>query len=430
MPPSDPAPRLALDQLSLIALRLGLIGLVGYGLLRVWGDLQFILLPFAIAVLLSALLSPVAQRLHSTLRLPRWIAAIVTVLLTICFVAGILTWVTPDIVRQTEDLATQVEDGIKQLPDLLHDLGLKDSDVQRFTTSLTDKLQDSIGTIGGQLSSGVLSAAQGVASVAASIFLALMMLIYLLMDGDGFWRGFLRFIPADRREAWHKGGHRSWTAVTHFVRSQVLVAAIDGIGIGVGLWILGIPLALPLGVLTFIVAFLPYIGAILAGMTAALVALSTNGVEGMIGAIVVTVIVQQIEGNVLYPLLIGRSVRLHPLTVLLAVGAGSALLGIVGAFLATPLVAAVAAGAGWLEEDEDVGSPAPEDLPGAEELAADDGAPPGGDSGADGDEPPGDASDATGGVRPDDGPDADGEQPPDDGSAADDGDGDSSRSTP
>ena len=141
---------------------------------------------------------------------------------------------------------------------------------------------------------------------------------------------------------------------THFVRSQVLVAFIDGVGIGVGLWILGVPLALPLGVLTFVLAFLPYIGAVLGGIAAALVALATEGVDAMLGAIVLTLIVQQIEGNVLYPLLIGRSVSLHPLTVVLGVGAGAALLGLAGSFLATPVIAAVGAAAGWIDpEDSD-----------------------------------------------------------------------------
>jgi predicted PurR-regulated permease PerM len=362
--PNGPAPaqRVSLEGLSLVALRVGIIGLVGYGLLLVWGKLSFILLPFFVAVLLAALLTPVAVVLHDRLRIPRVPSAILTVVATIALVAGILTLVTPDIVKQAEDIVSQVEAGVEQLPDLLHDIGLKDSDVQSFTKEASGKLQDSLGSIGGKLSTGVITAAQGVANVAASIFLALVMLIYLLVDGTGFWRGFLRFSPADRRVAWHEGGARAWTALTHYIRSQVLVALIDGIGIGLGLWILGIPLALPIGVLTFVLAFIPYVGAIVAGLVAMLVALSTDGLGGLLGALVVTILVQQIEGNILYPLLIGRSVKLHPLTVLLGVGAGSALLGISGAFLATPVIAAVSAGAGWLEDDEALDGPEPEEI--------------------------------------------------------------------
>jgi putative heme transporter len=357
-----PAQRISLERLSVSALQLIIVGVAGYGALLVWGKLQFILLPFFVAVLLAALLTPVAAFLHNVLRFPRFLSAITTVVFLIVVIAGLLTLVAPDIVTQAEDISKQVEKGIKELPNVLHDLGLKDEDIQKYSRDITDKLQDSLGAIGGQLGSGVISAAQGVVNVAASIFLAIVMLIYLLIDGTGFWRGFLRFAPADRRVGWHDGGKRAWTAITMYVRSQVIVAIIDGVGVAVGLTIIGVPLAVPLGVFTFIVAFIPYVGAIVAGLAAMLVALSTKGLEGMIGALVVALVVQQVEGNILQPILIGRSVRLHPMTVLLGVGAGSALLGLAGAFLATPVIAGVAAAAGWLEEDEQLDGPEPEEI--------------------------------------------------------------------
>lgn len=357
-----PRQRVSLERLSTNALRLGIVGVVGYGLLLVWGKLQFILLPFFVAVLLTALLTPVASFLHAKLRFPRFLSAITTVILLVVLMVGLLVVVAPDIVSQAEDIGAQVESGITELPNALRDLGLKDADIQKYTRDLTQKLQDSVGQIGGQLGTGVISAAQGVANVGASVFLAVVMLIYLLIDGAGFWRGFLRFAPADSRISWHDGGHRAWTAVTMYVRSQVIVAIIDGVGIAIGLTIIGVPLAVPLGVLTFVLAFIPYVGAIVAGLAAILVALSTVGVSGAIGALVVAFVVQQIEGNVLQPVLIGRSVRLHPMTVLLGVGAGAALLGVVGAFLATPVIAGVAAASGWLEEDEELDGPVPESI--------------------------------------------------------------------
>lgn len=366
-PGPRPAQRVSLDRLSVVALRVGIIGLVGYGALLVWGKLQFILLPFFVAVLLAALLMPVAAFLHAKLRFPRFLSAITTVLLLVGGVGGLIALVAPDIVAQIEDISRQVERGIRELPNVLHDLGVKDADIQKYTEDATKKLQDSLGAIGGQLGSGVITAAQGVVNVAASVFLAVMMLIYLLIDGTGFWRGFLRFAPAERRVAWHDGGRRAWTAITQYVRSQVLVAVIDGVGVAVGLTIIAVPLAIPLGILTFVLAFIPYVGAIVAGLAAVLVALSTNGIEGALGASAVALIVQQIEGNVLYPMLIGRSVRLHPMTVLLGVGAGSALLGIVGAFLATPVIAGVAAAAGWLADDEVLAGPEPEEIAPPEE---------------------------------------------------------------
>jgi predicted PurR-regulated permease PerM len=361
-PESGPAQRIALDRLSLAALRFLIIGVAGYGVLLVWSRLQFILLPFFVAVLLTALLAPVATVLHRRVRLPRVAAAILTVLLLLALILGMLAFVAPDIASQAEEIAGQVERGITQIPAALSDLGLKDADIQKYSRDITAKLQDSIGQIGGVLGSGVVTAAAGVANAAAGVVLAVMLVIYLLIDGLGFWRGFLRFAPADRRASWHHAGLRAWGAVSSYVRSQVIVAAIDGIGVAIGLTIIGVPLAVPLGVLTFILAFIPFVGAIVAGLAAVLVALSTNGLDGAIGAIVVVLIVQQIEGNVLQPVLIGRSVRLHPITVLLGVGAGTALIGLTGAFLAAPVIASVSAAAGWLDDDEDLDGPDPAEL--------------------------------------------------------------------
>jgi len=340
-----------LERLSTTSLRLLLVGLAGYGLLLVWIRLQSVLLPFGVAILLATLLAPVVRVANVRLRIPRGLAAILAVFLLIVLVLGLIAVVIPDVVAQAEQIQQQVTRGVDQLPATLRDLGLGDEQIQQLTTTVLDRLRSSVGAIAGQVSSGALTAAAGVASLAAATFLAVVMLIYILSTGDGFWRGLVRFAPAERRAAWDAAGRRAWTSVTHFVRSQVLVALIDGIGIGVGLWILGVPLALPLGVLTFVLAFLPYIGAVLGGIVAALVALSTEGLDAMVGAILLTLLVQQIEGNVLYPLLIGRSVSLHPLTVVLGVGAGAALLGIVGSFLATPVIAAVGAAAGWIDPE-------------------------------------------------------------------------------
>jgi len=354
--------RVPLQQLGINALWIGVIGVVGYGLVLLWSALAFVLLPFAAAVLLAALLTPVAVWLHTRLRIPRIPAALLTTALLVVLVVGLLTSIVPGIVQQAKDLGTQVQTGIDQLPATLMDLGVQSEDVQRYSQEATSKLQDALGSVGGGIGTGALTAVQGAANVGAGIFLALVFLVYLLVDGPGFWRGFLRFAPADRRASWHAAGRRSWTALQGYVRSQVLVAFIDGVGVGLGLWLLGIPSALPLAVLTFVLAFIPYIGAIIGGLAAMLVALASDGIGGLLGALAVTVVVQQLEGNVLYPLLIGKAVRLHAITVLLGVGIGTALLGFVGAFLATPVIAGVAAAAGWLDDDEALAGPEPEDL--------------------------------------------------------------------
>lgn len=353
-----------LERLSTTALRLLLIGLAGYGLLLAWGPLQTVLLPFFVAILIATLLAPVVGVLHRRLRIPRGLGAILAVLLLLIGFVGLFAVVIPDVVGQAEQIEQQVVAGVDRLPESLRSFGLGDQQIQELTTTVIDRLRSSVGAIVSSLSSGALSAAAGVASLAAATFLAIVMLIYMLSDGDGFWRGVVRFAPRERRPSWDAGGRRAWVSLTHFVRSQVLVAFIDGVGIGIGLWVLGVPLALPLGILTFVLAFLPYIGAVLGGIVAALVALATQGVDALIGTIVLTLIVQQVEGNILFPLLIGRSVSLHPLTVVLGVGVGGALLGIAGSFLATPVIAAVGAAAGWIDPDgEDSDDPAPEAAP-------------------------------------------------------------------
>lgn len=354
--------RVPLQRLGTNALWIGVIGVVAYGALLVWNALAFVLLPFAAACLLAALLMPVAVWLHVRLRLPRIPAAILTVLLLVVLVVGLLGVIVPDVVQQAEQLGSQVQAGIDGLPAALRDLGVQNSDVQRYTRELTSGVQDALSSAGGGIGAGAITAVRGVANVGAGLFLMLVFLVYLLVDGTGFWRGVLRFAPGGRRAEWHAGGQRAWRAVTGYVRSQALVAVIDGIGVWVGLSLLGIPSAVPLAVLTFLLAFVPYLGAVIAGLASMLVALSSNGIGGLLGALAVAVVVQQLEGNVLYPLLIGRSVRLHAITVLLGVGAGTALLGFVGALLSTPLIAATAAAAGWLRDDTEPPGPAPEDL--------------------------------------------------------------------
>lgn len=352
-PPNRPRPESTLDTLSRTIVQVAIVLGGIYFATRVYDQLSAILLPLIIAVLVCALVAPVTYFLRHKLHLPAAIAAILTVVGLLAIIVGLLFLVIPGIASEFSDIEDQVVQGVNQIPQLLRDAGLSDKDVSNLTDNAVDRLRDSVGAIGSAVSSGALSAATGLTNVATVVVLAIITCIYLLTDGAGFWRGIVRFAPPSKRRDMDAAGRRAWDALGSFVRSQVLVAMIDGIGIGIGLWIIGVPLALPIGVLTFIVAFLPYIGAIVAGLVAILVALATKGVDAAIGALVITIIVQQLEGNVLYPLLIGRSIRLHPITVLLGVGAGGALLGITGTFLATPLIASIAAAAGWLDREDE-----------------------------------------------------------------------------
>lgn len=357
-PPRD---RISLRHWSETAARLLVIALAFFAALYAWRMLSFILLPLVIALMLAALLVPVRDGLER-LRVPRALASIVTVLGTIAGVGAVLVLIAPDIATQITQVVEQLRAGVDQIPQLARDLGIKDQDFQQMLDSATKSLRSEGGTIASRVGSGVLSVAGTVTTVVGGMVLTLMVLIYVLIDGEGFWNGLLKFAPTGRRQGWADGGARAWRALKVFVRGQVLVAAIDGIGVGFGLWLVGVPLWLPLGVLTAVLSLIPTIGAILAGGLSALVALSSNGVSGMVWAIVIAVIVQQVEGNILYPILVGRSVSIHPLAMILGVGVGTALLGTVGALVAAPIMTVIGAAAGWITVGDAPEGDVPDDL--------------------------------------------------------------------
>jgi predicted PurR-regulated permease PerM len=184
-----------------------------------------------------------------------------------------------------------------------------------------------------------LSTAATVGEVFAGIALALFALIFFLYDGPRIWRFLLRLAPRARRERVDAAGLRAFASLVGYVRATVLVAFVDAIGIGLGLFVVGVPLAVPLAALVFLGAFLPIVGAVLTGGIAVLIALVANGPVPALVVLGVVLGVMQLESHVLQPLLLGRAVSLHPLAVVLAVAAGVVISGITGALLAVPLLA-------------------------------------------------------------------------------------------
>lgn len=345
-------PGLALQRGAMIAVQFLVIGGALYVAVLGFHALAAIILPVFFALLLTALLAPAVLWLDRH-KVPHGISVGVVVLALIAFVVGGIAWVVPALIDQAADAATKAEDGVARLPDLLGDLGFRASETQTLIDDATDKLKTNLGTIGASISSSALSVASAGVGVLFGVFLTLVLLTYLLSDGEAFWHGAVRLLAPERRPAALLAGRRSAHALITFVRSQVVVAAIDAVGIAIGLFALGIPLVLPLGVLTFVLSFVPYIGATVSGLLIALVALSAQGPAAMFGIIGVAVLVQLVEGHLIYPLLVGRSLKLHPITVLLSVGLGSAAVGVLGAFFATPLLAGIGAAAGLLPDQLD-----------------------------------------------------------------------------
>ena len=174
--------------------------------------------------------------------------------------------------------------------------------------------------------------------------LTLFVLIFFLYDGERIWRFVIRVVPADVRDNVDLAGRRGFASLVSYVRATVIVAVVDAVGIGVGLLIIGIPLAVPLATLVFLGAIIPIIGAVVAGSVSVLVALVTNGFIAALVVLAIIIGVMQLESHVLQPLLLGRAVRLHPIAVVLAIAAGVVVGGIAGALIAVPLLAVLNAG--------------------------------------------------------------------------------------
>src|SRR5690606_15108889 len=189
--------------------------------------------------------------------------------------------------------------------------------------------------------SGALAIGTTVGHVVVGALLALFILLTLLADGGGIWRWTVRLFPKQARPAADGAGRAGWVTVVNYARTQLLVATIDAIGIALGAFLLGVPLAIPSGILVFLGAFIPIVGAVVTGALAVFLALVYSGPWIALWMLVVVLGVQQIEGHVLQPLLMGAAVKVHPLAVVLVVAGGAMIAGIPGALFAVPLAAFV-----------------------------------------------------------------------------------------
>jgi len=325
---------LARWSLRLIAVAAAFV-IVGYVLGRLW----IIVLPILLALTLSTALWPPTAWLRKR-GWPPALAALVAVVGALIVLGGVIALITPPVVSQAQDIADRAADGLTEIQEWITGppLNLSEEQISTARESITERLQASASTI----ASGVITGVTAVTQALVNLFLMLFLAFFFLKDGP-------RFLPWLRATVGDRAGEhldavlrRSWRTLGGFVRSQAAVGLIDAVFIGVGLLILGVPLALPLAVLTFLGGFVPIIGALIAGSLAVLVALVTQGPTVALIVVAIVVVVQQVEGNVLQPILQGRALRLHQAVILLAVAAGSSLYGVAGAFFAVPVVAVLA----------------------------------------------------------------------------------------
>jgi predicted PurR-regulated permease PerM len=318
------------------AWRLILLVAAGYVLLQLVGMLRVVVIPVAVALLLAAMFQPVVAALRRR-GMNRSLAAALVLVGGLLVVVGGLGLIVQTFVSQFDDLSTQVREGLDEVQSWLArgPLHISQTQISEGLDGLQKALSDNQGT----LTSGALSTATTVGEVVAGFFLVLFTLFFFLRDGDHIWRFICRLLPRPARVPVARAGHYSWHTLVSYVHATVLVAFVDAVGIGIGLAVLRIPLALPLAALVFLTSFIPVVGATLSGAVAVLVALVTQGPVSALILLAIVIGVQQLEGHVLQPLIMGRAVALHPLAVILAIATGIVTAGIVGGLVAVPLLA-------------------------------------------------------------------------------------------
>lgn len=301
--------------------------------------LKLIVVPVAVALLLTVLLSPFVAVLQRYLRMPRALAAGTAVVLLVAVVGGLLTLAGRSIVLGIAELWDQARDGVEQLITWSSEgpLQLQTADLDRYL----DQAQDAVAASVQQILSGALSVGVTVGHVAAGTLIALFCTLFFLIDGRAVWAWVVGLVPRGSRERVHQAGRRGWVTLGAYTRTQILVAGVDAVGIGAAAAALQLPLAVPLAVLVFFGSFIPFVGAIVTGAIAVLVALVTQGWVSALVMLGAVLLVQQLEGHVLQPFLMGHAVSLHPVAVLLVVTTGSLVAGIVGALFAVPTAAVI-----------------------------------------------------------------------------------------
>ncbi|MBD3780720.1 MAG: AI-2E family transporter [Micrococcales bacterium] len=301
------------------------------------GYFQMIVVAVAVALLLTVLLTPVARWLRRVARFPRALASITSVLLLLAAVTGLVVIAGRSIAAGFGDLSDQASQGVDEALRWLSDGPLGIDTVQ--LDQLVQQGRDQLSANADALLSGALSVTTTVGHVAAGALIALFCTFFFLLDGRTIWSWVVGLLPSSVRERVHQAGRRGIVTLSGYTRTQILVALVDATGIGLGAAILGVPLALPLATLVFVGSFIPIVGAIATGAVAVLVALVAKGWVIALIMLGVVLAVQQIEGHVLQPFLMGHAVSLHPVAVLLVVAAGSMAAGIVGALFAVPIAA-------------------------------------------------------------------------------------------
>lgn len=320
---------IATRSIQIIAVVLLLIALI-------WGlrSLTIVVIPILLALIIASAFAPVMRWLRAH-RIPDALATVLVLAAVLLILTGV-GWLIVSAVRdQWDDLSTQAQDGFEQVLEWGRHLPFAPSPDQfaDWQKTVVDFLTSS------QFGSGALAGVGAVSNFVTGLVLMIVVLFFFLKDGPKIWSFMLRPFNDEHLERARRVGAKTVQTFGSYIRGTAAVALVDSIGIGIGITILQVPLALPLSVLVFLLSFIPLVGATVAGILAALVALVANGPVSALLVIAVVVLVNQLEGNFLQPVLMGRALKLHALVILLALTIGTVLGGILGAVLAVPIAA-------------------------------------------------------------------------------------------
>ncbi|PRY15215.1 AI-2E family transporter [Kineococcus rhizosphaerae] len=338
----SPALRTAADWSWRFVIVVAGVVLLAYGLSFV----SEIFIPVLIAMLITALLSPVVNLLNLRLHVPRAVSVLVTLLVAAGIVAGLVTIVGSQASSQWSKLADSATQGVTEVERWLSTgpLHLTSTAISDYVSQIETAISDNKNTL--------IAGATGVVSTAghvvAGFFICLFTSFFFLLEGRRIWSWLLHLLPVPARDPLDDASRQSWVTLTHYMRATIIVAFVDGLGVAIGAAVLKVPLATSLGLLVFLGAFIPIVGALLSGTVAVLVALVAHDFVTALIMLGVVILVQQVESHLLQPFLMGRAVAVHPLAVILAVAGGATVFGIVGALFAVPLVAVLKTGVGAL----------------------------------------------------------------------------------
>jgi predicted PurR-regulated permease PerM len=324
-----------------------------YGV-RLLAMFQLLIVPLLVALLLVALVRPLTELLAGPGEgrwLPRGFAALATLLITLAVIGGLVGLIGQQVADGFPTLREDTAEGLRELQEQLarSPLHLSTDRLGQLVEQATAQLRDH----GSQLVTGALQVTSTAGHVVTGFFIVLFSSYFFLAGGEGIWAWLVGLFPRPARKRLDGAGRRAWATLTSFVRATMIVAIVDGLGVAIAAYLLHVPLALPLGVLVFLGAFVPIVGSLVSGSVAVLVALVDQGPLTALLMLAAVILVQQVEAHGLQPFLLGRAVSVHPLAVILAIGAGVLLGGIVGALFAVPTVAVANVVVEYLRETAD-----------------------------------------------------------------------------